>query len=1348
MKKVSTFSLRLYLSLFMLSCALSSSYVYSQSRSVIDSYTGWVGNPDTVTVYIDDSFTNQEKDSVRVAIQRWNDAGCEPALKEVGLKPGNVTVVQGDPGDGNAGVYDWTRNAEGKTISGTITIRNNPNPGLVETATHELGHALGLDDVDHNANPNDVMKGKGPSNGSNGNLSQNDSTELRAAEASITPLDDPADKKKVAYLPEKATAPGQIANLVFELNDVYPPFTEVSVMPVGDPLISVENVMLEGMNLMVDVFIDPMHGSGKFYLDIMIMPPLPQDPETFLGYHFTHITPVDPLTFNCPMNIYQSNDGRVHVEWRALHDYPHPNPLNGLLSVNGNYYKTREDFVVDLPPGMHTFELSVNDFQVNSSSSVASFEVDPPPIIDPGIDPYTSPCALMHFGDDLPALPADFFGPGSDPFYGPVYLQGQHSDGSQLPLGDLLINRLGEIALEPPYPSTTTVPIEIVELSLQSSEPITVKYGGEWAVDSFFDLFVEIEPATGNMEIIKEHAYGGSFLIEFIATPKFTFVNALDPGDVFVYEPGTLITFSSETGHNWTHSPAGFDPDPSEIINLESPSGSLLGLYPLAERNDGLFMEMDENGDVVSSEGSGYNNGEWYYYPNTDWWNVWFYDHPVDTSRHKLINGTITLQPRLESFASNAEVVFNWSTPDWPGYPDMDRPPLPSDVTDPTLEDLYIVRSQTLFTGSLTESIVIDVSDFIIEDYNPEWLSVDVRGSNFIISSSLEHICFKEEDCPPGNREPEVFGLRVGDWLVAEPWHQWIDATPGAETMLQLQVHDPDDQIISVVFEHNIDGAGWVPFYTDTNGEECPESPTEPCDPLADGWSGYFSAPMLTSGVTGSFRAQVLLADGSDFYVDSFFDVFLDITPPSSFETNVSDFEIFQESEIILEITPEDANIDQVVVSVEKKKNEFLKGIPPLEQRQPGRTGKDEPGDQHCAPTAAAACLKYFADSANDATILGGFTAQQVVDWLALFAKTNSGKWGTYPSDLAAALKTWLWIVGDNYTVRGPSAFDWKTMRNELERSQDVLHGIAWTGGGGHRMTFNSIVNKPLENGKIRVDFMDPWTGEIKYGDLDTSTGELTGFTGAGSSGTLTSSIIVCPREPTVIPAPLPPGGAVVPGPHPAPIEISLPDEGLYWIRIEVIDTDGNKSRKDIVVEREFTEQELQGTFLAGDEACYDSYDVIKTGGDLPFIVENNATVTIAAKERVELNPMTHLKHGSNAHILISESECMLVMENTLMNDADESALEDDLNDRTLSQSLFTVFPNPTAGHFTLELGEVDEPSFIMVEVSNVIGESVIKHKLPHMSSYQFNLSGHQPGIYLIRVMIDDEIGVEKLIKQ
>lgn len=1331
---------------------VSSAQKFELPRDVIEGYVGWAGNPDTLTIHIEDTFSDSEKDSVRVAIQRWNAAGCKPALKEVSSPPAKITVTEGNPGDGNAGVYEWETDADGKVTGGKITIRNNSIPGLVETATHELGHALGLDDVDHVANPSDVMKGNGPPNGTNGGLSQHDSTELKAAMASIIPIPNPENnKKKRASSPATAFFPGQTGNLIFDLEVFYPPSTLIMVQPVEDPLVNVNFSVHEGNTLFVSVTLLPGHGSGKFYLKIEILPPMPLPPRTILGYHFVHNTPVPPVTFNCPMEIYQDETGAVIVIWQDHHTYPFPNPLRAMLVVDGtSHYLTRNNYRLNLPTGPHLFELFVHDFQVNSAYSSADFFVESPPLlIDPGIDPYIIPCWHFSLGDlgDYPGLPLDFFDPGSDPFTGRIEFQGASSEGAQLPIPDMTISRPFGVVFSDPIPSTETIPIEIVQLNLQSVEPIKVTYGGSTTIDSFFDVFVTIEsPREGTMEITRTQNFSGLFTQSLELYPVFTFVNVNNPAHIVQFEPfaaGYLpLLYNSVSDQEWQAPPiAGeFDPSPGQLLEMHSLAGETLSAAALLSRSELFSMEMDESGTVVASSGTGYNNGSWYYYPNTNWWNIWFYDHPFDADRKKIVNGTLTIEPRNPDLPSTAEIVLNWSTPQWPGFPNMPRPPLPPDVPTIPIENQLIVRSAPLFIGAVSSQTTLAINDFIIEDYNPEWLSIDVRGSNFTISGSLQHVCFKEESCPPQPQAPSGYELRVGPWLIAEPWHQWIDGRPGAVTPVQLHVHDPDNQIAQVAFEYNMADQGWIQFYVDLDGEECTASPHVICGNLADGWSGYFNAPEIYLYEHIQFRAEVLLLDGTNFYVDSFFDLYFDPTPPLAVSINIPDAHILFEDNIELLIVPEGANISTVRVVVEPKKNEFAKGIDTLSQRRSWRSGMEEGGDNHCVPTSAAACLKYFADSASDNSIMGGLTPDQLVDSLAKLARTNIGIWGTYYSQMASALRKWIKDNGDNYTVRMLS-YNWKTMRNELERSQDVLQGIRWPDGSGHMMTFNSIVNKPLPNGNIRVDFMDPWSGKIEYGDLDTITGQVTNYTNDSISGRLDWTIIVCPKEPV----PLKPGGQILPGPLPTPLPLNFPDQGMFWIRIEILDLDGNKHRFDRFVERVYTEQNLEGTVPPGSEICYDGTDIFKTGGDAPYMVEPGANVEIFARKSILLFDHTHLKEGSQVILGIADQACELTMESEPIEDNSQQPIEMILPDG--DGRFVKIYPNPSPGLFNLEFSYTSGKP-VLLEVFNIVGEKISTVDISGQSKYPLDISDRPAGLYLLRVIDETGMVVHKIIKQ
>jgi|GEM_PF-1382999 len=378
-----------------------------------------------------------------------------------------------------------------------------------------------------------------------------------------------------------------------------------------------------------------------------------------------------------------------------------------------------------------------------------------------GDDLYTSPCGTMGFGDngDYPPIPADFFGPGSDPFDGIIALEGGPSGGSQSPDTDVLVRRMTEVAPAPP-PSTSTVDIEIVALSLKSTAPITVTWASG-APDSFFDVFVDLDlenPSNGLSDITQADDFGGEFsYFDTKLYPTFTFVDQVT-GDSFVFSPGNEgfgpINYASVAANLWTRSPIPGDLDvvSDERVILQSDAGTSLELLPLPKRFEDFSVTVDENGLVEDASGTGWNDNSWYIYPNFEWTNIWFYDHPVDQNRRKIINGNMLVEPRNPGQFSYVEIVWNYSTPDWPGWPEVDQPPLPEDVIDPITEELMIVRTEPLFTpyqGFIFEPIPIEVPHEI-QDFNPEWLSIDIRGYNYVLSGNFEHTCWKEGDCDQG----------------------------------------------------------------------------------------------------------------------------------------------------------------------------------------------------------------------------------------------------------------------------------------------------------------------------------------------------------------------------------------------------------------------------------------------------------------------------------------------------------------------------------------------------------------------------------------------------------------------
>ncbi len=173
------------------------------------------------------------------------------------------------------------------------------------------------------------------------------------------------------------------------------------------------------------------------------------------------------------------------------------------------------------------------------------------------IDPWTSaPAELCHqfdVGPASPPIPADFFGPGSDPFTGSVCLQGEPLGETQwgnFGEADTLVRRTGgplgtgdPFSLDdlcPPWNVESQVETEVVALSLTGIAPITVTYNGgqnpeEWNVT--VDLS-EVAPPTGTVTAVKTHCNGGTYSSELHVQPRFTFARVADPGVVQVLDTG------------------------------------------------------------------------------------------------------------------------------------------------------------------------------------------------------------------------------------------------------------------------------------------------------------------------------------------------------------------------------------------------------------------------------------------------------------------------------------------------------------------------------------------------------------------------------------------------------------------------------------------------------------------------------------------------------------------------------------------------------------------------------------------------------------------------------------------
>ncbi len=413
-------------------------------------------------------------------------------------------------------------------------------------------------------------------------------------------------------------------------------------------------------------------------------------------------------------------------------------------------------------------------------------------VIDPGDDHYSVSNASFNFNSTSgcsPPIPADFFGPGSDPFEGQIGCQGDPANYGM----DMIISRVLPGSVPPPYPAVAPIPIEIVALNLISIGPITVTSGTN--PPELWDVDVDLSPAPpapiGTMTVTKTHPNGGTFQTEIHVQPRFTFTKVSNPAEIRVLDTGlegiTPTQYNDVAPYPWVESPIGndFNPSGNSPLGMNGGGGCTLTLVPFLIRYDWFDISFDLGGFFMGGWGSGYNDGTgvfgtpWYEYPNSGWWNQWFYDHPYSPNRTKYFHTQLMIFPW--SPGAWATIIYNWATPDWP---DPSRPPLPGDVDDPAdpgLEDRYIGRSDAMgeyiYDGPVEFPIPV-FNEFRFPDYNPEWISIDIWGYGIdVISESFWHVC-----------EP-TSTLIAKDWGDAED----LAGTPKYPT---LAVHNGANHII------------------------------------------------------------------------------------------------------------------------------------------------------------------------------------------------------------------------------------------------------------------------------------------------------------------------------------------------------------------------------------------------------------------------------------------------------------------------------------------------------------------------------------------------------------------------
>jgi hypothetical protein len=181
-------------------------------------------------------------------------------------------------------------------------------------------------------------------------------------------------------------------------------------------------------------------------------------------------------------------------------------------------------------------------------------------------------------------------------------------------------------------------------------------------------------------------------------------------------------------------------------------------------------------GEMVEGDGHGYNGGTWYYYPETGWYRQWFYNGPCDPARQGELLYKAYITPGPSAGLTNIEMQFNWANPQWSAL-GLGRPPLPGDVPNAGAESQYIATEHFHSTGNVANFESIEPNRLIkIEDYNPEWTCIAVRGTNFRVYRWAIHRCVSKDTTQGAWCNYDTGDCYIGEEYEGTPSYTWLGA--------------------------------------------------------------------------------------------------------------------------------------------------------------------------------------------------------------------------------------------------------------------------------------------------------------------------------------------------------------------------------------------------------------------------------------------------------------------------------------------------------------------------------------------------------------------------------------------
>jgi PKD repeat protein/photosystem II stability/assembly factor-like uncharacterized protein len=208
-------------------------------------------------------------------------------------------------------------------------------------------------------------------------------------------------------------------------------------------------------------------------------------------------------------------------------------------------------------------------------------------------------------------------------------------------------------------------------------------------------------------------------------------------------------------------------------------------------------------------------------------------------------------------------------------------------------------------------------------------------------------------------------------------------------------------------------------------------------------------------------------------------------------------------------------------------------------------------------------------------------------------------------------------------------------------------------------------------------------------------------------------------------------------------VDMSPYNQSYVKIKFQAVNGWGNSLYIDDVTLADQPVVLLQNLVIPyGQADCFDSRQTITVaGGGTFFTVQNGGSATMIAGGKILYEPGTLASHGCYMHGYISPGGpyCGTPVMQQYGTGEEEARF-------TSSKSFFKVYPNPTAGFFTLELTGSDPTIPLQVEIYSSKGNKVFSRNLGGNLKYDLSLAGRPAGLYFIRIVSKENMGSVKIV--